>query len=332
MPERFFPRVGLGTLLVVALALAACGGQPAPTPPGYSCTFANSYCATYTTFSSSNFTGSPPIYGAYANIQNATLICTSACAVSSSAGYIANMLMLVSSDNNSWVESGVWNDGYVNPSQGFLGPGTTLVYGVGTGGIPTYRPINPLGEIGFPIDSIGVEIQLGFETNFLTDNGYLFRYGFWSGGEVSGYNVPNISFSMPNSLGLHAPTVPLTHVEIGEFLHGTSGATAEDTIVYPPLVSSENAGPGLPIIVGGYPNNLYPHQLAIAQAGIQLHTYHSTETLTFPGGHGQPVAVGSPPYGAWFGFNISPYSWATMSGSNPNADLMVFTCCGGSFR
>ncbi len=232
MPKRIAYRFGLAAAMALALVVAACGGSTAPTPPGYACNLTNSYCATYATFASSDFTGSPAINGAYTYIQNTNLTCTGACAVSASAGYIANMLMMNSSDNNSWVESGVWNDGYVNPSQGFLGPGITLVYGVGIGGIPTYRPVLPVSSLGSPAYGIGVEIQRYSASG--TDNGYLFRYAAWYGGPVASFTPTHISVSVPNSVGLQAPTTPLTHVETGEFLHGTSGATADLTAIDPP--------------------------------------------------------------------------------------------------
>jgi hypothetical protein len=342
LPERLFPRLGLGIVLVVALAVAACGGQPAPAKSGYSCTFTNSYCAAYVTFAKSAFTGNPPINGAYAYMDYANLTCTGACAVSSSAGYIANMLMLVSSDNSTWVESGVWNDGYINQAQGFLGPGISFVYGVGIKGIPTYRPTMPIGQNSADLAGISFEIKNFGGTNGTSDFGYAFRYGLWASafGGVTPYSPDSISISMPNNAGLQAACVcGIDHLEIGEFLHGTSGATADDTFVYPPRVfgradrSFTNTS-DFPAIDPGFPDNLYPIQLGTSSAGIPLQSYHATESLTFSGGNKVPVAVGSPPYGAWLHITSNPATgqWSMTSDSDPTKDLMVFTCCGGSFN
>jgi hypothetical protein len=329
MPDRLTSRLSLGLLLALSLVVAACGGSTAPTPPGYMCNFAGSYCATYADFGTSDFSGSPTINGAYTYIQNTNLTCTAACAAPATAGYVSNMLMMNSSDNSNWVEAGVWNDGYVNPSLGFLGPGITLVYGVGINGNLTYRPVLPVSSLGSPAYGIGVEIQR-YSASGGTDNGYLFRYAAWYGGPVASFTANPISI-----VGQQAPSAPLTHVETGEFLHGTSGATADLTAIDPPQVTSNVVGStSLPAITSGYPNNLYPNLVGPSSAGIPLHFFHDSESLTFPGGSGPPVAVGSPPYGAWWYTSSSPltFHWTTTSDANPVNDIMFFTCCGGSFR
>lgn len=340
MPERLFPRLCLGFLLAAATTFAACGGQPAPTPSGYSCAFTGSYCAAYARFDRTSFTGNPPINGAYAYMDYANLTCTGACAVSTSAGYIANMLMLVSSDNTTWVESGVWNDGYINQAQGFHGPGVSLVYGVGINGLPTYRPTMLIGQNSADLAGISIEIK-DYTQNGSDSFGYAFRYGLWkvAYGGVTAFSPDHISVAMPNSVGLQAADVSNARVEIGEFLHGTGGATADDTFIYPPRVfgrddSRSGDGPTFPAIDPGFPEDLYPIQLGTLSAGIPLNSYHATENLTFLGGSKVPVAVGSPPYGAWLHITSNPSAdqWFLTSESDPTKDIMVFTCCGGSFN
>jgi hypothetical protein len=311
---------GLIVLLIAALLSAACGGSTAPTPPGYSCMTGN-YCATYVRFQGSDYSGSPSINGAYTYVQNTPMTCTGACLSGPNQGYVARVLMLLSDDNNSWVESGIWNSG------GVMGGTTKLFYGVGTGGVPTYHAAPISSSYNSSDYGVGIEIQRYFVSG--SNYGFAFRDVPWHGGAQPAVVPPAVQVSTPNADGLSAPSAALTHVEFGEFLRGTSGATADDGNIDPPLVTSTLSGSAsLPPIPAGYPNALYPYALHSGQT-FPFAFYHSSESLN---SDAPPIATGSPPFGAFLYFSSGAFHWSANTSSDPASNLIFFTCCGGSFQ
>ena len=304
MPHAHIPRISLVATLGLALFFAACGGHSAP--GGYTCDFAGSYCATYAHFGPADFSAAG-LAGAYVNISNAHLTCTGVCANPSNPGYIANLLMLIGSDNNSWVEAGVWSHGTY--------PGSNPVEwleGAATGGVPHYRPLNPVADGSVPTNTMGIEIRSYSDTP--TDSGYIFRFtsffyqnGITYTGEFTGPTLALNQGSTPV-----APLTPLTNVEIGEFLHGTDGATAETSGFTPIQATNSIAAHATDFtdaLPSGFPTSVYPITLT---HGEPLNLYHHT--------------ADQPPYGVWFTRGASRSAPAS-----PAHTPALFECCTPGF-